>query len=117
MGSVGWGLELDGSTTGTVWRMELECMREKAQVCQSVLKYLEPRYELKLVWKSCLDIGSGYLDSISNTIRGKGSTYERISGITSGPLTITQKIMINKGKSGDRTEQAEEEAEESFREI
>ena len=100
--------------------MELECIREKAQVCQSVLKYLEPRYELKLVWKSCLDIGSGYLDIISNTIRsvrlenrsigrwlwvdivtgcrGEGSTYERMSGITSGPLTITQKIMNNKGK-------------------
>ena len=49
--------------------MELEEAREKAQSYQSGLKYLEVRWELKQVLRSCLDLGADYLENISNTMR------------------------------------------------
>ena len=49
--------------------MELAEVREKALSCQSVLRYLEPRTEMRLLWRSALDIGTGYFETISNTIR------------------------------------------------
>ena len=49
--------------------MELAEVREKALSCQSVLRYLEPRTEMRLLWRSALDMGTGYIEAISNTIR------------------------------------------------
>ena len=49
--------------------MELEAAREKALSYQSVLRYLEPRAEMRLLWRSALDIGTGYIQTLSNTIR------------------------------------------------
>ena len=49
--------------------MELAEVREKALSCQSVLRYLEPRTEMRLLWRSALDMGTGYIETISNTIR------------------------------------------------
>ena len=49
--------------------MELEEVREKALSYQSVMRYLEPRAEMRLLWRSALDIGTAYIETISNTIR------------------------------------------------
>ena len=49
--------------------MELDQVREKALSYQSILKYLEPKVEMKLLWRSCLDMGTCYIENISNTIR------------------------------------------------
>ena len=49
--------------------MELEAVREKALSCGTVLRYLEPAAEMRMLWRSCLDIGTGYIENISNTIR------------------------------------------------
>ena len=50
--------------------MELEEATEKALTYQSRFKYLEARGELKQLLRSCLDLGSDYLENISNTSRG-----------------------------------------------
>ena len=49
--------------------MELEEAKEKAITYQTRLKYLETRWELRQVLRSCLDLGTDYFENISNTIR------------------------------------------------
>merc|ERR1712131_217748 len=86
-------------------KMELDQVRERALNYQSILKYLEPRVEMKLFWKSCVDIGTCYIENISNTIRknANGYSYERISNshsnyshcvCYSNEVSMTQKIMM-----------------------
>ena len=49
--------------------LEVEEAKERALSYQSRLKYLEARWEVKQVLRSCLDLGADYLGNISNTIR------------------------------------------------
>ena len=49
--------------------MELDQLRDKALTYQSVLKYLEPRVEMRLLWRSCCNMGHSYINNISTTIK------------------------------------------------
>ena len=49
--------------------MELDQLRDKALTYQSVLKYLEPRVEMRLLWRSCCNMGHSYIHNISTTIK------------------------------------------------
>ena len=49
--------------------MELEEATEKALTYQSRFKYLEARGELKQLLRSCLGLGTNYLEHISYTMR------------------------------------------------
>merc|ERR1712179_273390 len=99
-GSVGANIYIDGTllTVSALAAMELGEVREKALSYQSMLRYLEPRAEMRLLWRSALDIGTGYIETISNTIRRKGCAYERMTSVgcdlNTRSVTITERIMM-----------------------
>ena len=46
-------------------------MRLQAKTYQSILKYLEPKAEMKVAWRSAQDLATSCLTNISNTIRSE----------------------------------------------
>ena len=49
--------------------LELEHMKEKALTYQSVLRYLEPRVEMKMIWRNCVTVSTNTFNNITNTIK------------------------------------------------
>merc|ERR1712110_593985 len=106
-GSVGANIYIDGTllTVSALAAMELGEVREKALSYQTVLRYLEPRAEMRLLWRSALDIGTGYIETISNTIRRKGCAYERMTSVgcdlNTRSVTITERIMMTSNNNNN----------------